>query len=343
MNTLVSVIVPAYNVAAYIERCVSSILRQNHKQIQIIVVNDCSTDQTGELLMELSARDERIVVVEPEKNIGLHAARAYGLKYAKGNYIGFVDGDDWIAPEMYSALVNEIESRCADIVICGAVKAQNNGKTGRAKVAFKKLEVVDESILERFCNLEFGSGVIWNKLYQRALIMKYATQEWERTIDSGADYVVGFGCFSEAKRVVLVPEAYYFYLCREDSMSQLGNAAVNFTIVLSAYARACEVYRAMGEPSLQLLDRLYRKQIQFSSYAISQCQLCLFDPYRDELGWAVQLLAQVRPRAIYEGMNVGLMNPLHLEFKRTTFEQWKGLTFKLLTGLIRRCMRFLRQ
>lgn len=332
--SLVSIIVPAYNVSAYIERCVASILAQSYEQIQLIVVNDCSTDQTGAILAQMAAEDARVLVVKPDKNVGLHAARSYGLQYATGDYIGFVDGDDWVAPEMYGALVCEIEETAADIVLCGAVKAFDIGQTGGAKVAFESREVIDEGILERYCNLEFGSGVIWNKLYRRELIMKYATQVWERAIDSGADYLVGFGCFSEAKRIVLLPETYYYYLYREDSMSQVGNAAANYSILFRAYARGCQVYQASGEASLCLLDQLYRRQLGAGSYAVSD--IGELASYRDGLAGAVRILAECRPQAIYEWMNVGVSNLKYFEQRESLFRQWCRLSRALILGCARR-------
>ena len=332
--SLVSIIVPAYNVSKYIDRCITSLISQSYSNVQIIVVNDCSTDRTGEILEEYSAKDERVLVVEPNENVGLHAARAYGLEHAKGDYIGFVDGDDWVAHDMYQALVCELEAASADIAICGAVKSFDVGQTGDAKVAFKKREVVEGNILERYCNLKFGSGVIWNKLYRRGLILKYATQVWERSIDSGADYLVGFGCFSEAKRIVLLPEIYYYYLYREDSMSQAGNAAANYSILLSAYATGCHIYRNMEEESLCLLDQLYRCQLRFPSYAVKS--VAEFERYHDRLSLAVQLLGDIRPQAIYEWLNAGVSNTKYFEQRQPLFRQWCRLSCALILGGARR-------
>jgi glycosyltransferase involved in cell wall biosynthesis len=332
--SLVSIIVPAYNVSAYIERCVTSLIKQTHQNIQIIVVNDCSPDDTNAILMRLAAVDERVLVVQPEANVGLHAARAYGLKYATGDYIGFVDGDDWVAPDMYGAMLREMVETAADVVLCGAVKAFDVGQTGGEKVRFAQREVVEENILERYCNLEFGSGVIWNKLYRRDLILKFATQEWERAIDSGADYLVGFGCFSEAKRVVLLPETYYYYLYREDSMSQAGNAAANYSILFRAYARGCDIYQHMGEASLSLLDELYRRQLRAASYAVSD--VAELDPFGESLSLAVHVLADARPQAIYEWMNVGVSNPQYFQQRQPLIRQWCRLSRALMIGCARR-------
>jgi hypothetical protein len=235
---------------------------------------------------------------------------------------------------MYGAMVREMEEGAADVVLCGAVKAFDIGQTGDAKVRFEQREVIEENILERYCNLEFGSGVIWNKLYRRDLILKYATREWERAIDSGADYIVGFGCFSEAKRIVLLPETYYYYLYREDSMSQVGNAAANYSILFRAYARGCDIYRHMGEVSLSLLDELYRRQLRAASYAVSD--VTELDPFEESLSFAVHVLADARPQAIYEWMNAGVSNPQYFQQRQPLFRQWCRLSWALIIGCIRR-------
>ncbi len=102
-NDLISVIVPVYNVEKYMERCVDSILRQTYTNIEIILVDDGSTDASSRLCDEYAARDGRIKVVHKE-NGGLSDARDAGLAVAEGDYIGYVDSDDWIEPDMYELM-----------------------------------------------------------------------------------------------------------------------------------------------------------------------------------------------------------------------------------------------
>ena len=105
MKDLISIIVPVYNIEQYIEQCVLSIRNQTYKNIEIILIDDGSTDGSGNICDKLAEGDQRIKVIH-KKNGGLATARKDGVNSAKGKYIGFVDGDDWIEPNMYESLYN---------------------------------------------------------------------------------------------------------------------------------------------------------------------------------------------------------------------------------------------
>ena len=111
---LVSVIIPAYNIEDYIGRCLDSIISQTYKNLEIIVVDDGSRDYTGEILDNYAKKDRRIKVIHKE-NGGVSSARNKGIEAAEGDYIGFIDGDDLIEPEMYKTLVDLLEEENADI------------------------------------------------------------------------------------------------------------------------------------------------------------------------------------------------------------------------------------
>lgn len=122
---LLSVIVPVYKVEPYLRRCVDSIRNQTYKNLQIILVDDGSPDRCGEICDAYAEIDERIIAVH-QKNRGLSGARNTGLRYAKGEYVAFVDSDDWIAPTMYETLVRMIEKNDLDIARCGIIETDGN-------------------------------------------------------------------------------------------------------------------------------------------------------------------------------------------------------------------------
>lgn len=115
--TLISVIIPVYKAEKYIERCIFSILRQTYQNIEVILVDDGSPDKSGEICDMWALKDKRIKVIH-QKNAGAGAARNAGLRVAKGEYIGFVDSDDWIEPQMYEVMYNAIEKYSADVGMC---------------------------------------------------------------------------------------------------------------------------------------------------------------------------------------------------------------------------------
>ncbi len=117
-TVLISVIVPAYNVAPWLSQCLDSILNQHHRRLEVLVIDDGSTDETFQLAQAYAAKDPRVTVLH-QPNLGLAAARDAGISRAKGAYIGFVDGDDTISPDMYARLLRNALQYGADISHCG--------------------------------------------------------------------------------------------------------------------------------------------------------------------------------------------------------------------------------
>ena len=206
-SALITVVIPAFNVGPYIRRCVASLLQQTHRELEVIVVNDASVDDTAAILDGLMAADSRLKVHHLPRNIGVHAARALGLQSAAGTYVGFVDSDDWVAPRMYATLCGEAVRADADIVVCGATTALSADRLGNPKVRFRRRQVIESNLLPRFCRLEFGSGVLWNKLYATELVRPFAFLPLDRNVDAAEDYIVNIGCFARSRRVVTLPES----------------------------------------------------------------------------------------------------------------------------------------
>ena len=115
---IVSVIVPVFNVEKYLDKCIESLIKQKLKDIEIILVDDGSTDLSGKICDEWKTKDSRIQVIH-KKNGGLSDARNVGVELAKGKYIGFVDSDDYVSDDMFQILYQNIEKENADISICG--------------------------------------------------------------------------------------------------------------------------------------------------------------------------------------------------------------------------------
>ena len=117
-SPLISIIIPVYNVEKYFENCIKSVQNQSYRNIEIIIINDGSTDSTKELCEYYSKNDKRIIVIN-QKNMGVSAARNAGIKYSNGQYISFVDGDDYIDFDMYEKLVYFAQKYKSDYTITG--------------------------------------------------------------------------------------------------------------------------------------------------------------------------------------------------------------------------------
>ena len=164
-NKMISVIVPIYNVEEYLEKCIESILVQSYSNLEIILINDGSHDNCGRICDDYQRRDNRIRVIH-QSNQGVSAARNAGLNTVLGDYIGFVDPDDWVEPDMYQHLIYLIAETGADIAQCGVFVDSGN----RADPGGHSLKIIEgyEAIFEHAADGRI-SVVLWCNLYQASL------------------------------------------------------------------------------------------------------------------------------------------------------------------------------
>ena len=208
----ISIIVPVYNVEKYLNKCVESIIENTYKKIEIILVDDGSTDKSGEMCDELSERDSRIKVIH-KLNGGLSSARNAGLEIATGEYISFVDSDDYIAPIMYERMMDAAIKNNADIIQCGVYKVS---ETGVVSTAF---EVQDwcckgTDILDYFYAMHKIPVMVCNKLFRKSIIGSHRMMLGRNNEDN----IFIIDVLQELRCVVSVHEQYYYYLTRSNSI-----------------------------------------------------------------------------------------------------------------------------
>ena len=221
---MVSIIVPAYNIEPYLERCITSILAQTYKNFEVILVDDGSTDGSSALCDSYRQQDDRITVIH-KKNGGLVSARKVGLEAAQGEYIGFVDGDDWIEPQMYEHLIKLAEEHQADIVLGGSledVNGQIENKTNRLKTGIYDKERLRKEVYPYMLCAEnfFSMGIqpyIWNKLVRRDLAQECVMAVDER-IRVGEDVAAVMPMLLKADKAVISAYCDYHYCIRGTSM-----------------------------------------------------------------------------------------------------------------------------
>ena len=184
---LVSVIIPAYNIEDYIGRCLDSIISQTYKNLEIIVVDDGSRDHTGEILDNYAKKDRRIKVIHKE-NGGVSSARNKGIEAAEGDYIGFIDGDDLIEPEMYKTLVDLLEEENADIAHCGYQMVFPDRVDYYHNTGKKKIQTTEEGLKDLLSGEMIEPGLV-NKLYKKELIKNCRLDE---TVKINEDLLMNF-------------------------------------------------------------------------------------------------------------------------------------------------------
>lgn len=207
----VSVLVPVYNVSKYLRQCLDSLVNQTLKDIEIVCVNDGSTDSSAAILEEYAAADERIVVVN-KANGGLPSARNAGLDVARGKYIGFVDGDDFADPDMYRKMYNAARADGADIVVCGGHPFPEEEKAPAwLKDTLSPRDISYRSGGIKALFAERGAKpFLWRDLVRRELIEKNNFR-LDEDIVVGEDQAFQFKIFSAAKRVTFISDKLYNY------------------------------------------------------------------------------------------------------------------------------------
>lgn len=212
---MISVIVPVYRVEPYLRQCVESILNQTYRDIEVLLIDDGSPDRCGEICNEYSRKDNRVRVFHTE-NRGLSAARNLGISAARGEYVGFVDSDDWIEPDMYEVLLRRIEEAEAEISICG-IWYETVGT--REKLQFQ--DSVNTGIESLGCLIDgsINNGV-WNKLYRIAMFHNISFPDGKNYEDVAVMHKIIY----RADKVATDSSIKYHYRIRHESITKTYTA-----------------------------------------------------------------------------------------------------------------------
>ena len=286
---MISVIIPVYNGAPYIGKCLDSVGAQTYPNIEIIVVDDGSTDDSGRICDTRLLKEERLHVIHFLVNRGPSAARNEGIRTAKGTYVAFVDADDYVEPDLLEKLYCSLLENGADMSACGADGLKL--KEGPAGVY---------SGAEAVCCLAKGgpfNHVPWGKLYRTEFVEQYFFDE---TVFYGEDLLFLYQILKKANRVSYIPDILYHYVSREGSQVQSGinerkctalpvndfvceDAAVSFPEAVEGFRQwALETNRCLavlaarkgilGEGVFKYLKRLQRNtRRHFSWKALALC------------------------------------------------------------------------
>lgn len=232
MNSLISVIVPIYKVEKYLRKCIESILSQTYTNLEIILVDDGSPDKCGEICDEYEKKDSRIKVIH-KKNGGLSDARNAGLDIMAGNYVAFVDSDDWIEPQMYEHLLAKLHYFHADISIGGvSCDLDDNGIINTEKIVSYDSAPFSEGNVETMHRFFTTSWAAWDKLYKADLFrdIRYPVGEINE------DEAIVLQLLSKCTRVCYTNEVFYHYMRRPSSGSI---TAANFSVKKLAWQAHC--------------------------------------------------------------------------------------------------------
>lgn len=210
MQRLISVIVPVYNSGQYLNRCVNSLLTQDYSALEIILVDDGSSDSSTSLLCDALANENENVLVFHKNNGGSASARNYGIKQAHGTYIGFVDSDDVVEPNMYSSLLHDIQTHNVKIVL-GNIDTEHNGRLIDKREELPSGEYDNIKLLHCFFLGNWHSAC--TNLYEKSLFDSVQFPEGE----VNEDYMLNYWLFKDQKKIYFNNTVFYHYVRREGS------------------------------------------------------------------------------------------------------------------------------
>lgn len=270
MRDKVSIVIPIYNVEAYLERCLDSIIEQTLKEIEIICVDDCSTDNSREILSDIAKRDSRIKVVLNEKNMGVSYSRNCGIGMATGQYIMFVDPDDYLERDACEFLYRKAQHNGIDVLRFGF----NSNRESESRVSVyheNSLKKVDSGY-DAFSNLVLEDSIhIWSYVW-----LLFINKDF--LILSGIKFEIGiiyedlvftYLLYQKAQRCICVNDRKYFYCVRDDSLSKsrqstksIASILVGMNLILNAqknlagerYVNATYVFLSRMEKMLELFE-----------------------------------------------------------------------------------------
>ena len=232
----ISIIVPVYNVQGYLPKCLNSLISQTLKDIEIICIDDGSTDDSLAILQNFAAKDKRIKILQ-QSNLGAYPARNNGLNHAKGEYIGFMDSDDNVDENYYELLYTQAEESRAEIVITDNVQVYKNGKISKKNLGISPAQYTVNSIEEKG-KIIVASGIMWNKIYRRDFIEKHHIRCLDLQGGGGDNYWCAL-CLFYAQNIVINHEARYNYILNDASITQSVKTRKNFVLF--------DVYQALDE------------------------------------------------------------------------------------------------
>lgn len=249
MKNLISIIVPVYNVEEYLSKCINSIQMQTYSDIQIILVDDGSTDSSGQICDRYADNDNRICVVH-QKNGGLVTARKTGISIAEGEYIGFVDGDDYITSTFYENLLGGLIHSEADFIHSGIIFERSDG----SKVPFStnydtavigkhnKIELIQKYIVHNNQSDENRiPSILCSKLFKTELI-KECYAHVPDTQFFGEDLLAFCRCILKCHKFFISSKTEYYYIIRENSLSHIWNVN-RFWSEGSLYNELCTIWK----------------------------------------------------------------------------------------------------
>ena len=277
MKDKISIIVPVYNVEEYLEKCIESLIGQTYKNLEIILVDDGSEDKSGEICDLWKDKDSRIRVIH-KQNGGLSDARNSGMDIATGDYIGFIDSDDYINKRVYEILLNNINNYNSDISACSIKKIHKSNEVYNSAITNRNISIFTaEEALRDLIEEGMLKQTVWNKLYKKSVIKDIRFEFGKIHEDEFWSYQV----FGKSSKIVYTDEGMYYYLQRSGSIMDKPFSIKRLDALEARYNRLN--YIIQNYPNLELKSKislffscLYQYQYMLKSTNVNEKEYCKY-------------------------------------------------------------------
>ncbi len=260
-QSLVSIIAPIYNAMPHLGPCLESIRRQSYPELEVLLVNDGSTDESLALCREMAKQDGRFRVID-QKNAGVSAARNRAMEQATGKYLQFVDGDDRLTPDATELLVKEAESTGCDLVVAHFYRVVE-GKLAQRGHIKKRATMTRADYAERMMGApaNYYYGVLWNKLYRRSVVERYGVR-CDAAVAWCEDFLFNLEYLRYCRLVATLPQPVYYYFKREGS---LVNSQISLRKTIEMKKQTFAYYKDL----YQSLDLYEERRLEVYKYLLT--------------------------------------------------------------------------
>lgn len=295
---MISVIVPVFNTKNYLDQCVESLVNQTYKDLEILLIDDCSTDGSGEIVDKWADADNRVRAIHNQENLGVSRSRNKGLALAHGEYIVFVDSDDFLAPQMYEQLLKLLDAHQAEVAVSSRYHFID-GKAERKHYLPEGLLVCSGPEALAICMPRIGARPynmnLWNKLYRRNVLLDDDGEFilFDPAYNFCEDTLWQTTVLRKVEKVVLSDEAYYYYRSQSpgNSRSRLNKASSHAISAISSYLEVYRILRADGNScaanalQMSLQHRITGMHASLQSKNREVYRFCVKHYFRDLLQW----------------------------------------------------------
>ena len=286
MTPSISIIVPVYNVEQYLDQCLQSILYQSKKDIEIICINDGSTDSSLGILQKYANLDKRIIIID-KQNEWLWKTYNIWLNHAKWKYIGFVEPDDYIARTMYEELYKKIEEDNSDVARCGFYQVYSDGNTKETKPSFlyKKIKETKPFSPLDYPDIFLGHSAIWSWLYRKKTLSENDIRFMQTPGASFQDAPFCFEVLSRIESMSLIHQSYYYYRIHPGQSVKNWNAHFWKNIFIQIDTRIQKIEPKKSKPLIFIRLRRSIAEYTWWVYCLSKAQKKLLAGYIKKDYW----------------------------------------------------------